>query len=779
MNKNHLNKLILAQAVLAATLAPSVTAIAAEAGARLEEVMVTARRKEESLQDSPISVSAFSAENLELRGVTDISQISYFTPNLTFQNNPSFGGASNAAAVYIRGVGQKEFVPTTDPGVGLYVDGVYVARSVGAIMHLVDIEQVEVLRGPQGTLFGRNTIGGAINITTSKPHENMAGDVSVKAGSDERIDVKASANAPLTDSLFGSIAIGSFQQDGYVERPNGSDLGDDDTLTGRLALRWLASEDLEFNLSVEGTRDRENGPAMVLEGINLGAPIDPNTPPFAVIHNTGANLAAGGAPVPCADPVNNINLSVPGCYDYRYAGMDDKTAGTGNSSSDSDLWATSLHVDWMLNDQLSLKSITAYRDLDSEFERDGDHSPFVITHYHDNLDQNQFSQELQLLGNAFDARLDWIAGLYYFEEDGDNENTLDFTPSYFRSGGDFDNTSMAAFAQGSWAFNEQWTLTLGVRYTDEEKSFTPDQIIYENKLEGTPGDAPFLAAGTRILPHVEKKLDYDETTPMANLSWRPNDDLMLYVSYAEGFKSGGFSQRVFPPIISGVTAPPNTPDKDLIPTYDPESVDSYEAGFKYTGLDNRLRLNGAMFYAEYDDLQIQVFTSVAPVTKNAASAELKGFELELQAIPLDALLLEATVGYVDASYDELDEAETLLPKSNDLERVPEWTASAAVSYEFNLGDAGSLTPRLDWSYSDSYFNDTFNTPEIAQEDSFHLYNANITWDDVDQNWQVAAGVINIGDEEYVVTGVYGDAFQAYERMYDRGRQWYASLRYRF
>lgn len=775
-------KLLLVQAVIAAATAVQAPSTMAEGAIGLEEVTVTARRREESLQEAPLSVTVFGAENLAARGVTDIGEIAHFTPNLSFQNNPSFGGASNAAAVYIRGVGQKEFVPTTDPGVGLYVDGVYVARSVGAIMDLVDIEQVEVLRGPQGTLFGRNTIGGAINITTRKPQDELGGDVLVKLGTDNRTDVKAALNLPLGDTVFGSVAVGSFKQDGYVDRPNGSDLGDDDTLTGRLALRWLASDDLEINFSAEATRDRENGTALVLEGINLGNPIDPNTPPFAVIHNVGANLQAGGPEAPCATPVNTINLDVPGCYDFRYAGMDDKTLGTGESFSETDLQAATLLVDWSLDDNLTFKSITGVRELESEFARDGDHSPHVITHYHDDLEQDQFSQEFQLLGNSLEGRLEWIAGLYYFDESGDNVNTLDFVVSNFRSGGEFDNTSEAAFLQGTYAFDDQWSLTLGVRYTEEEKSFLPDQIIYQNKFAGSGHpmlDAPFMQAGTRILPHVEKTLDYSETTPMANLSWRPTDDLMFYGSYSEGFKSGGFTQRVFPPIIVPYTAPEGTPDVDLIPTYDPEFVDSYELGFKYTGMDGRLRLNGAAFYSDYEDLQIQVFTSVAPVTKNAASAELRGFELELQAVPAPGLYLEAALGYVDASYDDLDEAETLVPKSNDLERIPEWTASAAVAYDFSLDEMGVITPRLDWSYSDSYFNDSWNTPQIAQEDDFQLLNATVTWNAAADDWQVVAGVINLTDEQYVVTGVYGDAFQAYERMYDRGRQWYTTLRYRF
>ena len=293
-----------------------------------------------------------------------------------------------------------------------------------------------------------------------------------------------------------------------------------------------------------------------------------------------------------------------------FIGADGSNEGTAPAFSETDVFGTSVTLNYNVNDALTLKSITAWRELDSEFARDGDHSPHRISQFYDDLQQDQFSQELQLLGSH--DRLNWIAGLYYFSEDGSNENILDFTVSNFRSGGAFDNEAWAAFAQLTYDLTDRLHLSVGGRYTDEQKSFRPDQIIFTNYFAGIsqvvpPGnplaalDAPFLQAGERILPFVEKQIDIDEFTPMVNLSFNATDDAMLYLSYSEGFKSGGFTQRVFPPVVAGFTAPPGTPDIDLIPTYEPEFVEVLEFGFKTSFMDNKVRLNGAIFQTDYED----------------------------------------------------------------------------------------------------------------------------------------------------------------------------------
>jgi len=764
----------------------------------MEEIVVNARGVEEGLQDAPIAVSAFTGDTLDYRGVDSLNQIERFVPSLTLQNNPSFGGASNSAAIYLRGVGQKEFLPTTEPGVGLYVDGVYVARSVGAILDIIDIERLEVLRGPQGTLFGRNTIGGAISIATRKPEPGgeFGGSLSAAAGTDSLLHLRGTVHIPVSDSFAIRGSLASMTQDGYVERADGIDLGDDDTFTGRVSFAFQPSDSFSALITADMTRDRENGPALELIGIDFtdlsqlqGVVLAP-PPPMAFIHNVTTAALGPGQPCAATDPAGNGVTSNPAsanCYDARYIGADGKDEGTAPAYSETDVFGLSATLDFNLSDTLAIKSITAYRELDSDFARDGDHSPHRISQFEDTLDQEQFTQELQLIGTH--DRLDWILGAYYFSEDGNNVNTLDFTVSNFRSGGQFDNTAWAAFAQATYDVTDKLHLTLGGRYTDEDKSFTPDQIIYNNYYAGfsnlvPPGnplaalDAPFLQAGSRILPLLEKEISISEFTPMANLAFDLSDRTMIYLTYSEGFKSGGFTQRVFPPVVAGFTAPPGTPDIDLIPTYEPEFVEVIEAGIKLDLLDGRLRINGAVFQTDYEELQVQVFNSVAPVTRNIGEASIEGVELELSASPADGWFIEGSLSMLNAEYDNIDTANTLILKSNDFERVPETMASVGVSKEFLLASSGSVMLRADWSYRSETYNDAYNTP-LLETDSYSLIDASVRWTNQQGDWSVILSGRNLSDEQYLVTGVYGTAFQSFEGVYERGRQWRAEIRKTF
>ena len=764
----------------------------------MEEIVVNARGVEEGLQDAPIAVSAFTGETLDYRGVDSLNQIERFVPSLTLQNNPSFGGASNSAAIYLRGVGQKEFLPTTEPGVGLYVDGVYVARSVGAILDIIDIERLEVLRGPQGTLFGRNTIGGAISIATRKPEPGgeFGGSLSAAAGTDSLMHLRGTVHIPVSESFAIRGSLASMTQDGYVERADGIDLGDDDTFTGRVSFAFQPNDSFSALITADMTRDRENGPALELIGIDFtdlsqlqGVVLAP-PPPMAFIHNVTTAALGPGQPCAATDPAGNGVTSNPAsanCYDARYVGADGKDEGTAPAYSETDVFGLSATLDFNLSDTLAIKSITAYRELDSDFARDGDHSPHRISQFEDTLDQEQFTQELQLIGTH--DRLDWILGAYYFSEDGNNVNTLDFTVSNFRSGGQFDNTAWAAFAQATYDVTDKLHLTLGGRYTDEDKSFTPDQIIYNNYYAGfsnlvPPGnplaalDAPFLQAGSRILPLLEKEISISEFTPMANLAFDLSDRTMIYLTYSEGFKSGGFTQRVFPPVVAGFTAPPGTPDIDLIPTYEPEFVEVIEAGIKLDLLDGRLRINGAVFQTDYEELQVQVFNSVAPVTRNIGEASIEGVELELSASPADGWFIEGSLSMLNAEYDNIDTANTLILKSNDFERVPETMASVGISKELLLANSGSVMLRADWSYRSETYNDAYNTP-LLETDSYSLIDASVRWTNQQGDWSVILSGRNLSDEQYLVTGVYGTAFQSFEGVYERGRQWRAEIRKTF
>lgn len=780
ISKKHIlkNELFLASVAL---LALSVNPVQAQesgndghssASALTGDIVVTARKREESIQETPISITAFSSAGLEARGVQDTQALSNITPNLTLQNNPAFSGSTNTATMYIRGIGQQDFVPTVEPGVGLYVDGVYMASSVGSVLDLVDFERIEVLRGPQGTLFGRNTIGGAISVTTKAPADSFQASGSATYGTDDLIVLKGSVNVPVSPKVAVRGSIGWFKQDGYVRRTfDNMMLGDSDRLAGRLAVRMEPTEDWTVNLAFDGTTSRENGAPVSLIGINYGVTSAPQSLPFADINNMVANYISTGVQAPCATPAAPLNLAVPGCYDNRYLLGPDLNAGTGPTYSRLDVWGLGLTNTFLLSDTVDLKSITAYRHLKGAFSRDADNSPASIAVFGDTLVRKQFSQEFQLLGQAFDDRLNWILGGYYFKETGRNINHLVFVVAEIQSGGDFGNESYAAFGQGTFKVTDRLSLTAGLRYTKDNKSFRPDQYVIENFLAflGPPFNAPILNEGTRILPDVNAKISAKKLTPMVNLSYQAMDELMLYGTWSRGYKSGGFSQRVFPPIIPGVTTPETDPVK-VIPSFKPETVDTYEAGVKFQTPDRSFTLNAAAFYTDYKDMQVQVFTGVAPVLRNASSATIKGFELEMRAAPLPGLFFEGAVGMTDASYDQIDQASTLINPDNKFERVSKWTLSGAVSYDHELDGGSHLRPRVDWSYRSKFYNNPYNTEAIAQK-GYHLVNASLAWVSSNENLTVTGAVKNIADKRFLVSGNAIDSVQALETVYNRGREW--------
>jgi len=762
----------------------------------MEEVTVSARKREEGLQSAPISITAHTGESLEARGVTQLDEMANFSPNVTFQNNPGFSGASSSAAIYIRGIGQQDFLPTVEPGVGLYVDGVYIARSVGSVLDLVDIERIEILRGPQGTLFGRNTIGGAINVTTVKPNDEFSGKLDFTFGTDDRVDAKGVVNLPISDKLFLKVAFASLNQEGYVERINdgGLDLGDRKSISGRAALRWVPNDRLEVNLAFDGTRTRENGPAMTLSDIRLNKldstelnsalfnpvdangnfnpsllniPLDAPADNFALLHNYLGTFLFGqdclglvpGQPINAGGNPNN-----PACFNDQFILGQDQNAGTAPSFSNIDIWGLALTVDYDVNDSVALKSITSYREIDAQAARDGDHSPHTIAQFYDDIQQQQFSQELQLSLNALDDRLKWITGFYYFQEEGLNENLLQFVPADFRSGGSFDNQNWAIFTQATYYVTDAFSLTAGVRYTDEKKKFLPDQIIFADRtLAPQPGGGfgPAFGVGTRVLPFVEVETSISEFTPMVNVAYE-FENAMVYATYSEGFKSGGFNQRVFPPLLE-------------TPSFDPEFAKVIEVGVKFATSDKRLRVNLAAFHTDYDDLQVQIFRDVAPITSNAASAKIKGFELEVAANPFDGTFVEFALGMTDADYKEIDGRATEINLDSSFERISKWTLSAGISQEIAIGNGSYLIPRVDWAYRSGFYNDALNSPEIYQP-GYHLVNANVAWYSADDKYSVTLGVSNLTNENYLHTGIYSSTFNSAESVFNRGREWFLNVK---
>jgi iron complex outermembrane receptor protein len=840
--------------LLPIALAAPAPAPAQEAGA-LEEIVVTARKREESLQDTPISITSFSGAALAQQHVDRLDGVAAATPNLIFDTGTSFSGAASAAAVYIRGIGQLDFTLNSEPGVGIYVDGVYVATSIGSVLDLIEIDRVEILRGPQGTLFGRNTIGGAINVITRLPDDTLHGDLKVTAGAYDRIDVHGSVNVPITDTLFASVAAATYNRDGFVDAPNtpdGEDLGDVNRDAVRAALRFVPGGRLEANFSADYSRQRESGVPNVLVGTYEGAslaligslanpasptflpPPAPLPPPsFMDLHNLLATVPLGeqggiAGLFPGVVPNPLFGQSTIGREDIIDIDSDNLVnPSTADLHSDADIWGVALTLALDL-DFAQVKSITSYRDMEADVGFDTGATLETIAHLGNSYDSDQFSEELQITGIALDDRLDWLLGFYYFEQDGTHLDYLvDFTAAQVFSGTVIENRSTAGFAQATFDVTNRLSLTAGVRYTDERKDFIVPDRCYElsggpvELFDGTvvtcaqmhsvvdpkfanagflqfvnapvfpaPGgrfccipvaDAdgnivallPGVTPGLELLPRGRTRRDFSDWTPMASIAYHWSDNLMTYFSYSEGFKSGGYVQRVFPPR----TAPPS---------FDAETAQVFELGLKWTGLDNRLRASAAGFHTEYDDMHVQVNDGFAAVTRNAAAAEIDGFELEVTAIPADGWLVQGGVGYMDARYTELDEDVNLvtdlfvLSEDSKLVNAPDWTTNLGIEYSHAVPRfGGTLVARLDWRYQSEIYKDAINFPDLRQP-GYHLLDLGLTYLSDDDNWEVSVFGRNVTDERYIVSGFanalnYGTA----SASIGRPAEWGVSFAYRF
>ena len=773
--------------------------------ALLEEITVTARKREEGLQDTPIAVSVFSGESLEARGIQRVDDIAELTPNMSFDNINTNGGGGSSAAVFLRGVGQRDFLPSADPGVGIYVDGVYFARSIGSVLDLIDIDRIEVLRGPQGTLFGRNTTGGAIAIHTMKPHEEFDGKVRVRVGTDDRLDVVGKVNLPIADNLYMNATLASFNQDGFVVNLiDGMDTGDDDTLAFRGAVRWLVNNDVEINLSGDYSRDRENGQARVTSRnpdrvVNF-IPPNPNNPTstgngptqhnFFLGANSPFNPANGGPGLggpagfgnpgmPFARGFNNCDARapVPGLVQGTTSGCANannivlgKNTGTMPTYSDVDVYGASATIDWAINESLQVKSISAFREVDSAFAHDGDNTPFYLSWVRDEIYvQEQFSQEIHLLGTGFSDRLQWILGGFYFTEDGNNYNPVDFAGVDIESGAKFDHESIAGFAQGTFDVTEKLHITAGIRYTEDTKDFivTSDEV---NMQSARPVFAP-SGLVVKLINDGTTTLKADDWTPMANISYDWNDDLMTYFTYSEGFKSGGVQQRN-----AGVFG-------DFAPTYDPEFVESFEIGFKYNHPGGNFVMNVAAFYADYTGIQLETLApdGIAPQLDNAGEGEIKGFELETRWSPIDTWFFEVALGHLDAVITESDPnvVNSGGPSTGDrLPQVPRWSLATSLIKEFGLGDMGTLIARLDYNYRTKVFFDPANDPQSVMQ-SHGVMNASMGWDSADDKYSLIFHANNIFDKRRILYTELSGSSGTQNDVLARDFAWYLTGEYRF
>jgi iron complex outermembrane receptor protein len=677
----------LAQDAAAGEAAP--TAQAEDEG--VADIIVTAQRREQRLQDAPVSVTALSADALVDRGIDNLGDISNFAPNLELHptNRPAGGGS--AFAGYIRGVGTGDFQFPTDPGIGLYVDDVYIARSLGGLLSLEDIERVEVLKGPQGTLYGRNTIGGAINVVTVEPRLSggASGIVKARGGSYGRADLTGLINTPIIEDVLGvKLSASYLTSEGYGRRIlDGANYASENRLILRAAVKAQLAPGIDLKIAGDYTRQRQNPPSGYL--------ID--------FVPTGATVAKIARYNQFAAPFLNARLGLPAgsIYDARWEspGPYDVYA-LQPQQDDADIGGVSAVFNVALSDTVSLKSVTAWRTIDAIVEVDGDQIPYPVQQSRTTLNQDQYSQEFQLGGTAFADRLNFLVGAYAFREKGDSTVfTRSFegiyeailaaggTPTAADAGNTFttfglEATTYALFTQETLKLTDTFGITLGARYNWDRKEYSTSVRRPQNN--------------TTVVPLSSAVEEWNSFTPRVALEYKPNRDILLYGSWSKGFKSGGF----------GASTVASTPT----PVYDPEKLTSYELGAKTGWLDNRLTINVAGFYSQYRNIQLTV-QSVDPLTnanirttRNAGGSNIKGFELEVAARPIRALNLNLGVGYVDAKFDTLAAAalSSGFKLGDRVPQIPDWSINAGASYDIDTG-AGPLTLRGDLSYKGSQF----------------------------------------------------------------------------
>jgi iron complex outermembrane receptor protein len=727
--------------------------------ARIDGVVVTARWRDERLQDAPVSATVLTQSDIRSRNLADLSQIDAFVPNLVFDPGAGDTGGSTNAQIFIRGVGQADFLFTAEPGVGVYVDGVYVARSIGSMMALIDVERIEVLRGPQGTVFGKNSVGGAVSLTTRRPAATFEGRAAATLGGLDRRDFLLAADIPLAeDRLLSRVTAYSDQREGFVVRPDGETIGAVRAAGLGLHLDWRRDDAFELRLSADYARRRDTAaPAGPVA-------IDPSAP-LAGLWNALVGAPRGET------------------YDGRFVpGDPDINFGTGANASDLDQGGLTATAEWRGATGM-VRSITAWRRHDAVFDSDPDGSPLAFFEQGVTDRMEQVSQEIQWLGSTRDGRLSYVVGGLYFSEQGDDVYRLRIAPGLFDalealpSGlipglggagnpahlgldldgeivGDIDSRSQALFAHADLQLTDRLSLSAGLRQTWDAKT-------YHARFDR-------FSSGTTAYD-VTTRGDWAALTPNAVARYRWNPQVMTYLSVARGYKSGGFNGR------SQSAYEARTP-------FDPEYVLSYEAGIKVSAYERRLAVNLALFRGDYTDLQVLRLGAdgglPVVIIDNAAEARIDGFELELTARPTSGLRIDLGVGHLDGRYERLDPSVSGFTLSDELPKTPEWTVNLGLEQGVDVA-AGRLTARTDYAYRSSVQNTPDNSPLTAQP-GFGLLNAGLTFDPARAEWSVTLFGTNLGDTRYITNGLDGRAsFGLADVTFGRPREWGVRLDYAF
>jgi len=703
-----------------------------------EEILVTAQKRSENIQSVPVAVTAFSGDELEARNIQGLANVADVTPNLLIQTT---GTGNNIASVFIRGVGQSSQQIFFDQGVGTYVDGVYRPTAHGGLIDLLNVERIEVLRGPQGDLYGKNAIGGAISIVTRQPDaQETYGSINAAVGSYDRIDARAFVNIPISQDKLGlQISAATRNVDGFVDTLaiDGDDgLGSQNNIALRAAVKWNITDNVSWTGSVDFMDMSSSGSPMHHRAILASGR-------FNAQHNTAVEAGLLG--------------NTPLVSDAFLTGDPLKTNITGvqhrNNSEEMTL-ISRLVIDF---GSAELVALTSYKDLETNDGFDADGTPIDVSANNRFVEGESFSQELQLSGLAFDDKLDYLIGVYYLHDETTfntfAENNISTTPFVgivpgFRDRSSRNLTdqtldSFAVFANASYSLTEQLTATLGARYMHEEKDLIAGRT---NSATTTPTEIGAEDSG-----------EWSSFSPKFQLEYAANDDVLVYGSVAKGFKSGGINNQINDDGMGGT----------FLLDYDEEQVWSYEIGLKADWFDNRFRTNLALFYMDYSDLQSSTLvfdeasgTQIRTIT-NSGGAKIKGFELESALLVTENFTVLANLAYLDTEYnddlleDPSDPDSLVFVGGDPLAYAPEFSFSVSGIYEIPVGDTAVVRLRADYSWRDlTYFEPEGTLEErlLKSQDSFGLLNLSLTYDS-GEDWSVSAYGTNVTDERYR-TGVF-------------------------
>jgi iron complex outermembrane receptor protein len=812
-----------AQAQTAATPAATTPAPEAQAVAdSVADIVVTAQFRATRLQDTPIAITAVNSALMEARGQTDISQVAAQAPNVTLRPQPQNGGTGLIA--FIRGVGQTDFNYALDPGVGVYVDDVYIPTLTSSLLDLMDLDRVEILRGPQGTLAGKNSIGGAIKLFSAKPDGSGHGSLSVGYGSYNKIDARGTADFKVAENLFARVSAVAKSSKGYVDvvdyglsHPSSNVLptntrgayaktgtqGGQSYVAGRVALRWVPTDRLEVNVSGDYTRDRsEAGPDILIAAGAVSATpaaFNPKSVNPATNANGGAWLVGkNGAPVPidcrfvasgpysCDTGLTGVNVK-KGYVSYAnfLDGMTPTSQApykpyAGQQNQDFTGWGVAGNITYKLTDTLQFVSITSYRQYQSNFGQDQDITPVPSAQLDNQLNHHAWSEEVRLNGSLFDKKLEYTLGGFYFDQNGRYTARVDlnYAGIDFLHGPDTTpSTSKALFANGAFHPTSAWTISGGLRYTKDEKTYTyyrrnpdgsipfvtvPPSAAYPIPIcqffQGAPtagptgvGNSPnCLLAGLYGISDTFKGNRWDWRI---SSDYRISEALLVYGSVATGYKGGGVNPRpFFGPSAGSCTAPgyvAGAPCNEL-GSFKPETLTTYEAGFKSDFFDRKVRLNGAVFFNKYNDIILTLTACPAiPCLKpaNVGRADVKGFELETTIRPVDGVTLDGSLSYIDFKYKTTGTSG--IPLSATTPYTPKWTGSIGAQYDHAISP-GLVSLRFDGSYQSSLFTDPSNS-FWSKVDGYFLANGRLSFTTTNKAWRVALEVQNIFNKYYFLT----------------------------